>query len=456
MSASDIAVSAEGLSKVYRIGLKDQAHDSLAGALIDFVRSPVRNYRKYRSLYRFDDVGATESNGARAAPADIVWALRDVSFEIKHGEVVAFVGRNGAGKSTLLKILSRITPPTRGRAEIRGRVASLLEVGTGFHYELTGRENVYLNGTILGMTKKEIDRKFDEIVDFSGIERFIDTPVKRYSSGMAVRLAFSVAAHLEPEILIVDEVLAVGDAAFQQKCINKMQDVGKQGRTILFVSHNMAAVNMLCSRAILIRDGTIGMAGSPDEVIAAYVSTGTGLSSSREWSDPTTAPAGEVARLRAIRVVSRDGKSIDAADIRSDIGLEMVFDVMQPGAVLLPHYLLYNEQGSMVFKTHDTDPAWLRRARPAGTYTSTAWIPGNLLAAGRYFVSVALITRSPDVKQFYEGQIISFNVLDNMGDGTARGDWSGAFGGVVRPFLTWTTRYAGADELSMQRSSAKS
>lgn len=439
MSADDIAIRVEGLSKVYRIGLKEQVHENLTSTVIDFIRSPLQNYRKYRSLYRFDDVATGESPTAQRAPADIVWALRDVSFDIHQGEVVGFIGRNGAGKSTLLKILSRITPPTRGRAEIRGRVSSLLEVGTGFHRELTGRENIYLNGTILGMTKKEVDRKFDEIVAFSGIDRFLDTPVKRYSSGMAVRLAFAVAAHLEPEILIVDEVLAVGDAAFQKKCVDKMQDVGKQGRTILFVSHNMAAVNMLCSRALLIQDGRIAKTGSPDEVIAAYANSGAGPLAAREWPDSAHAPGGEVARLRAVRIVSREGKVVDAVDIRNDVGIQMEYEVLNSGFVLLPHYLVYNEQGVMIFNTHDQDPTWCRRPRPKDTYTSTAWIPGNFLSPGRFFVSAAMITRSPDAKQFYEQQVVCFNVLDNMGDGTARGDWGDWFGGIVRPLLNWQT-----------------
>lgn len=439
MSADDIAVKVEGLSKVYRIGLKERVHDSLGATIIDFVRSPLQNFRKYRSLYKFDDVVANGSSSAQGAPSDIIWALRDVSFDIRNGEVVGFIGRNGAGKSTLLKVLSRITPPTSGRAEIRGRVSSLLEVGTGFHRELTGRENVYLNGTILGMTKKEVDRKFDEIVAFSGIERFLDTPVKRYSSGMAVRLAFAVAAHLEPEILIVDEVLAVGDAAFQQKCIDKMQDVGKQGRTILFVSHNMAAVNMLCNRALLIQDGRVVKSGSPDEVITAYADSGSGLLAAREWPDPAKAPGADVMRLRAMRIVSREGKAVDSVDIRDEVGIQMVYDVVKPGFQLLPHYMVYNEQGVLVFNTHDQNPTWRKRARDAGTYTSTAWIPGNFLSPGRLFVTVAAITRSPDIPQFHEGQVVSFNVLDNMGEGTARGDWGGWFGGVVRPLLDWQT-----------------
>lgn len=441
MSADDdIAVKVEDLSKVYRIGLKEKVHDSLAATVIDFLRSPLENYRKYRSLYRFDDVAIGESTTDRMAPADIIWALRDVSFEIRHGEVVGFIGRNGAGKSTLLKILSRITPPTRGQAEIRGRVSSLLEVGTGFHRELTGRENVYLNGTVLGMTKKEVDRKFDEIVDFSGIERFIDTPLKRYSSGMAVRLAFAVAAHLEPEILIIDEVLAVGDVAFQQKCISKMQDVGKQGRTILFVSHNISAVKTLCNRAILFNEGRLVMDGSVPDVVSAYLGSDAIVPAVREWIDPAAAPRGEVARLRAIRVISREGAVLNTIDIRRDIGVQMEYDVIKPGFTLLSHYMLYNEEGVQVLETLDQDPEWRRRPRPAGRYTSTAWIPGNLLGAGALLVNCALITRDPNIPQFYIQQAVAFNVLDKMGDDTARGDWPGRLSGLVRPLLEWETK----------------
>jgi len=249
---TDSALSVEGVSKIYRIGLQEQTYDSIGREFVEFVKSPIRNYRKYRSLYRFsDDVLSGNYTGD-----DILWALRDVSFQVKQGEVVGIIGVNGAGKSTLLKVISRITPPTKGQITIRGRVSSLLEVGTGFHPELTGRENVYLNGTILGMRKHEVERKFDEIVDFSGVEKFLDTPVKRYSIGIRVRLGLAVPAHLEPEILIIDEVLAVGDAEFQKKCLNKMEDVGNEGRTVLFVSHNMAAITRLCPRVNLIIVGT--------------------------------------------------------------------------------------------------------------------------------------------------------------------------------------------------------
>lgn len=273
MSSNNIAIKVENISKCYRIGLKENTHDSIAGAIIDFIKSPLKKYRKYRSLYRFDDVELNPPSYSEFNASDVVWVLREVSFEVKQGEVLGIIGRNGAGKSTLLKILSRITDPTTGRAEIHGRVSILLEVGTGFHPELTGRENVYLNGTILGMTKKEVNRKFDEIVDFSGVEKFIDTPVKRYSSGMKVRLAFAVAAHMEPEILIIDEVLAVGDVEFQKKCLGKMKDVTKEGRTVLFVSHNMGAINQLCPSSIMIEKGKIVAKGPSKELVQRYLSS---------------------------------------------------------------------------------------------------------------------------------------------------------------------------------------
>jgi len=271
MSSGNIPIKVENISKLYRIGVKEQIHDSLGRSIFEFIKSPLNNYRKYRSLYRFDDVKPDNDNKQTGNSNDVIWALKDVSFKVEQNEVLGIIGGNGAGKSTLLKILSKITDPTEGQAEIRGTVASLLEVGTGFHQELTGRENVYLNGTILGMTRNEVKQKFDEIVDFSGVEKFIDTPVKRYSSGMAVRLAFSVAAHLQTDILLVDEVLAVGDAAFQKKCLGKMNDVAEQGKTILFVSHNMAALENLCSQAILLQDGTIADVGPTGKVIQGYL-----------------------------------------------------------------------------------------------------------------------------------------------------------------------------------------
>lgn len=289
--SNDVVISVENLSKRYRIGAKEEGYKTFREALIDGFTAPIRNLKRLRKLTKFEDnpskehrAKSIESNSTLPAPCpvpssedDVIWALRDVSFEVQPGEVLGIIGRNGAGKTTLLKILSRITEPTTGEARIYGRVSSLLEVGTGFHPELTGRENIYLNGTILGMRRAEIDRKFDEIVDFAEIEKFIDTPVKRYSSGMYVRLAFSVAAHLEPEILLVDEVLAVGDAAFQKKCLGKMSDVAKEGRTVLFVSHNMAAMQKLCTRAILLNHGQVVTGGKTNNVISKYLMESTNL-----------------------------------------------------------------------------------------------------------------------------------------------------------------------------------
>jgi lipopolysaccharide transport system ATP-binding protein len=258
---TEVVISVEKLSKLYRLGFKEERPDTLIGSIFSCLKAPIKNLRRLRNLTRLNSNENTD---------EILWALRNVSFEVRRGEVVGIIGRNGAGKSTLLKVLSRITEPTSGRAVVRGRVGSLLEVGTGFHPELTGRENVYMNGTILGMAKKEIDRKFDEIVDFSGVEKFLDTPVKRYSSGMQVRLAFAVAAHVDPEILIVDEVLAVGDTEFQRKCLGKMESVSQQGRTVLFVSHNLPAVRRLCTRGIMLDKGTVKFDAAVDTTLKHY------------------------------------------------------------------------------------------------------------------------------------------------------------------------------------------
>jgi lipopolysaccharide transport system ATP-binding protein len=403
----------------------------LRDAVTDVVLNAVD---RFRSLTRRASVG----EGSRQTH---VWALRDVSFDVPHGQILGIVGQNGAGKSTLLKILSRITEPTEGRAEIRGRVASLLEVGTGFHPELTGRENVYLSGTFLGMKRAEIDRKLDEIIDFSGVATFIETPVKHYSSGMYVRLAFAVAAHLDPDILIIDEVLAVGDIAFQRKCLSKMEDVRQHGRTILFVSHNMTAVSRLCERAILISDGRVQKDGPVAEVISTYLASSLSKSARREFLDPSTAPGTEVARLRGVRVRTEEGATADVVDIRRPVGLEMVFDVLQPGHVLVPAYSLSTEAGIMAFSTFDLDPEWRDRPRPVGRFTSTAWVPGNFLAEGTLLVNVNLSTHRPRVSHFFRANVIAFQAVDSSEGDSARGDWDGNIGGVVRPLLKWTTEF---------------
>jgi lipopolysaccharide transport system ATP-binding protein len=433
-----IAIRVENISKCYRIGLKEDRHDSFAETVFHFIKSPVKNYRKYRSLYKFDDINPDRDH----TPSDIIWALRDVSFEIKVGEIVGIIGVNGAGKSTLLKVLSKITVPTSGRAIIRGKISSLLEVGTGFHPELTGRENVYLNGTILGMRKKEIDRKFDEIVDFSGVEKFLDTPVKRYSSGMRLRLAFAVAAQLEPDILLIDEVLAVGDARFQKKCLDKMKDVGQHGRTVLFVSHNMPAVTRLCPRSILLNGGMVQVDDSSDRVVSAYMYSERSTMAERKWHDRIEAPGDEVVRLWSVRVRLKDGRITEAVDIKEPVSIEMEYEVLQPGYELLVYYHVINNEGIEAFITLDNDSAWRGKPRPVGRYVSTAWIPGNLLSEGMYFIAPGLWTLQPKVRRFRVNDAVGIHVIDSLDGNGARGDSVQDLPGVVRPLLNWETQFS--------------
>jgi lipopolysaccharide transport system ATP-binding protein len=426
---SDRAIWVEHLSKEYRIGARQQTYRTLRDTMSEAMLAP---FRRVRKLWQGEVSGAAELY-------ETFWALDDISFEIHRGEVVGLIGRNGAGKSTLLKILSQITEPTTGRVTLYGRVGSLLEVGTGFHGELTGRENIYLNGAILGMRRREVTKKFDEIVDFAEVEQFIDTPVKHYSSGMYLRLAFAVAAHLEPEILLVDEVLAVGDARFQRKCLQKMQDVGQEGRTVVFVSHNMPAITRLCQRALLLEAGQLQHDGLAPQVVGTYLNLGFGTSAVREWPQPVVRSNEDIVRLCAVRVRAQDRCLTDVIDIRQPVGLEMEYEVVQDGYVLMPHFHLLNEEGTHVFSANDTDPVWRRRPRPTGRYTSTAWIPGNLLAEGMLFVDAALTTLDPNIHQFTERQVVAFQVVDTTEGNAARGDWAGHMKGVVRPLLQWQT-----------------
>ena len=410
---SEIAISASSLGKRYRIG-GPQRYGSLRASLDKLLRAPF----------------------TRSKEDDTFWALDDISFEAKRGEVVGIIGRNGAGKSTLLKVLSRITEPTRGRAEINGRVACLLEVGTGFHPELSGRDNTFLNGTILGMKRAEIRARFDEIVAFAEVEKFIDTPVKHYSSGMYLRLAFAVAAHLSPEILIVDEVLAVGDARFQKKCMEKMEDVGHAGRTVLFVSHNMPAVTRLCPRTILLDAGKVLKDGPSHEVVTSYLRAGLGTTAERVWD--VNPPGNEIAKLRAARVVDGEGKQREAVDIRKRVGIEIDFEVATGGHLLVPNIHVFNEEGVCVFVASDRGED-ARAPRKPGRYSSVAWIPGNFLAEGTYIIGVALSTMDPVVVHFFERDAVAFQVIDSMDGDSARGDYAGPIPGVVRPLLEWTT-----------------
>ena len=429
---TDIAIRAEGLAKQYRIGaLQKAGTGSLRESLVDLCAAP---FRRARQLVR--------SGPVLHQPDNLMWALKDATFEIRRGEVVGLIGRNGAGKSTLLKVLSRITEPTRGYADIHGRIGSLLEVGTGFHAELTGRENIFLSGAILGMKKAEIQRKFDEIVDFAQIDQFLDTPVKHYSSGMYVRLGFAVAAHLEPEILLIDEVLAVGDARFQKKCLNKMEDVAHGGRTVIFVSHNMTAVTRICTRAILLEDGQVTNEGSAHQVVSAYLMGDEGTTVLREFSSLESAPGGEICRLRAVRVRSSDGVVSESVDIRKSVGIEIEYDVLKSGHQLLPHFYLWNQEGVQILGSNDSEAEWRRRPRPAGRYVSAGWIPGNFLNEGTVLVDVAVLAVDPTIVQIYEKSIVGFQVIGSLDGNTARGDWAGPMSGVVRPIFEWTTQHS--------------
>jgi len=424
MTAS--AVQAQGLGKRYRIGAQADRNDSLRDLIGNALRSPIRNLRRIRGLTTF---GPREGD-------DVVWAVRDVSFEISQGEAVGIVGRNGAGKSTLLKLLSRITEPTEGRAVLRGRVGSLLEVGTGFHPDLTGRDNVYLNGAILGMDRHHVEARFDEIVDFAGVERFIDTPVKRYSSGMYLRLAFAVAAHLEPEILVVDEVLAVGDAQFQRKCLGKMRSVSEEGRTVLFVSHNLTAVRTLCSRALLLRDGRVAADDTAPRVVTAYMADVS--EAVWEWrpSRQNQALQNDSALVTSATIAGPDHVVVDELTTSSPFSIDIDFIVKHDGGFVGLTVILYDAEHNCVFSSlSNREPAWYGRAMPSGTYRARCQVPGDLLNAGWFSIDINLFG-----KDFTDQQLgCDLLRLEVQDSGMLRGDYFGAYYGAVRPALTWQT-----------------
>ncbi|HXM96372.1 MAG TPA: ABC transporter ATP-binding protein [Candidatus Dormibacteraeota bacterium] len=402
-----VVIQTEGLGKRYRRGV--HVDTGLRHALERFVRSPLRSLR-----------------GARP---EVFWALRDVSLEVREGEVLGLIGRNGAGKTTLLKILSRITRPTEGWAEIRGRVRSLLEVGTGFHGELTGRENTYLSGSILGMSKREINRKFDEIVAFAEIDKFVDTPVKHYSSGMYVRLAFAVAAHLEPEILLVDEVLAVGDAAFQKKCLGKMGDVSRQGRTIVFVSHNMTAVKTLCSKAVLMRDGAVTASGMVADVVDDYLLGTAPGASAKEWRDLATAPGNENVRISYVRIIPPEDKTTITID--TGVLIEIGFDNLREDINLDCTVYLISSDGVLIFESgHIISSDGDSRH---GSYHLKGRIPAHLLNGGRYSLTV-VFGKDQRYVLFRMDEVVSFEVENTA---TGRGLNMGVAPGIIRPMLSW-------------------
>ncbi len=420
---SAFAVRVENLGKQYRIGARRERYRTFREALTNGVLST------FRLAWR----------SSKVPEAELFWALRDINFEIEKGDVVGIIGRNGAGKSTLLKILSNITDPTEGEARIYGSIGSLLEVGTGFHPELTGRENIFLNGAILGASRRDIRRKLDEIVEFAEVGRFLDTPAKDYSSGMYMRLAFSVAAHMDPEILVIDEVLAVGDADFQKKCLGKMEEVGREGRTVLFVSHSMPTVLRLCKRAMLLEAGRYVRAGTPSEVVSAYLQAGTGALGERIWADPTRAPGDSVAKLHAVRVKDRDGKVVDTIEIRQPVSIEMEWWNHTLDVRVAANLHFYNDQGTCLFVTAEfTNKEWKSRQRGVGLVRSVCKIPGNFLSEGRVIVRFAAVSSyNPTVVHALERDAVSFQVVDKSeGDGV-RGPYANDWPGVIRPMLEW-------------------
>ena len=416
---SELAIKVEDLGKQYRIGLSPERYRTLRDSLVQAVTAPGQLIRL---------------NGNRSR--DRIWALQEVSFDVQKGQVLGVIGRNGAGKSTLLKILSRVTEPTTGMVEIHGRVGSLLEVGTGFHPELTGRENIYLNGAILGMKRAEIDAKFHEIVAFSEVEKFIDTPVKRYSSGMYLRLAFAVAAHLEPDILVVDEVLAVGDAESQRKCLGKMSDVAQQGRTVLFVSHNMSAILRLTEESLVLDKGRLLLRAPTTQAVDFYMSSGFSDTGQRLW-EPDEVPS-EAAPFRplAVRLCDTLGRVVDTIRSTEPVSVAVDYELSAPVTGLRVGIYLLTTRGEYVLTSFDTDDPELYEqysVRPAGRYVSACTLPGNFLNEGRYVIG--LNASSFRVKRYFQDeQALTFTV---DGAGAPGMQWPEARLGPVRPDLNW-------------------
>lgn len=425
MAKNNSVITVNNLSKRYRLGMKEAQAETLIGQISQAIRSPWKNLNRLRELSRF---GLEDES--------VFWALKDVSFEVKEGEVLGIIGKNGAGKSTLLKILSQITEPTSGKIEIHGRVASLLEVGTGFHPELSGRDNIYMNGTILGMTRREIDFKLEEIIDFSGVEKFIDTPVKFYSSGMKVRLGFSVAAHLDPEILIIDEVLAVGDFEFQKKCLGKMEDVSRnQGRTVLFVSHQMDAITRLCSRVLVLKEGFLFFEGNTSTSVKKYLGT-----EENELGARVIFPddiGNQLTAFRKVEVKSNSNLLENYADVRDEIQVEITFEVFQDELIVSPGINVHNEEGDHLFTSHHVDYMVNPKTLSTGIYQASVLIPPHFFAEGVIYFSVALMSYDPFTVYQHEEKIISLTITDSVDGSSARGIYAGYFPGLIRPKLDW-------------------
>ncbi len=440
-----LAISVENVSKVYHLGSVDRS------LLWRDARRWLRH--KFSPNRDPDQVQAEDSRN----DSSLFWALKDVDFDIKEGETVGIVGRNGAGKSTLLKIISRITAPTAGTVKIRGRMGSMLEVGTGFHPELTGRDNLFLYGAILGMKRDEIRAKLDEIVAFAEVEKFIDTPIKRYSSGMYMRLAFSVAAFLEPEILIVDEVLAVGDQQFQNRCMRRIEQIVRDGRTLLFVAHNAGVVKKICRRAILLRHGELICDGDASETIDAYnesvkqdglerggeSSLNVQDGAEREWPDLATAPGGRFVRVCRVRVLDESGGLEENLPISQPFSVEVDFVVLEGGRHLQPCAMLMDGLGNVLFWSADTDSRLRRSPLPKGNYRARMEVPGEFLTAGPIMVNVGIVQFTPTFEVHAQVEAASINILDDFSPESIRGGYTGIIPGLIRPRMKWVTESAG-------------
>lgn len=429
---SEPVIRVNKIGKRYRIGAKKEELRNIRDVILDAVKSPLKNFKNLKKLTNFTDENSKEAN-------DIFWALKDVSFEVNEGEVVGIIGRNGAGKSTLLKILTRITEPTEGSIEIRGRVSSLLEVGTGFHPELTGRENVYLNGALLGMRKWEIEKKFDEIVAFSEVEKFIDTPVKRYSSGMQVRLAFAVAAHLEPEILLIDEVLAVGDVGFQKKCLGKMDEVAKKGRTVLFVSHNMNAVEQLCGSCLLLECGKIiNYDRDVSTIVKKYLFENTSQSLKSEWTNKIGNFDNTWFKPLEFFISDAKGKKLGMSlNNNSEIWINIVGEIKEIDNALTVGYAIFNEDGILLYWSYHTDgpdDRWPELKK--GHCFLRSKIPPRFLNEGTYrieFIS-SLHFRQWLCQPGTNSPVIYLNIQGGLSDSSY---WMAKRPGIVAPVLEW-------------------
>jgi len=425
------AIKFENISKQYRLGVVST--QTLSHDLNRWWKMNVRGQEDpYLKIGEVND-------RAHKGESEYVWALKDINFEVQQGDVLGIIGKNGAGKSTLLKILSKVTAPTTGTIKAAGRIASLLEVGTGFHPEMTGRENIYMNGAIMGMTKAEITRRFDEIVDFSGVERYIDTPAKRYSSGMTVRLGFAIAAHLEPEILVVDEVLAVGDAEFQKKAIGKMQDVSKgEGRTVLFVSHNMTAVNDLCKSGIILKNGTVHMNDNIRNVICEYLTEYNDLSAYNVWNDDNAIGNKDI-KLRKAYFIDRNNTKLNTVQINQEFGVCVEYEVLENTAYFTHGVNVYNNIENHLFTSHDNQQYNENEEIKSGNYQITVWIPANLFQNEKLEISFACMRYNPFIVLFHE-KILSINVLETIYTDTRHDFYRGELPGIIRPILSWENR----------------